>query len=384
MRMSTTCRVELFESLDASLTKRWEALEARAGVFVFQRHQWLRHWLRTIGNSIGADPLIVILSEEGIDHVLLPFTIKLHGGVRILEILGADMADYSMPICTSEGRALLQQKSSWKRIFSALPRHDVFHLVRLAESPVESGLFPFTRDAPFISDKADAATLPESWEQMLQRFSSKHKRDLRGKMRKLQALGRVEFEIFKPEEPSYSEAIDALIAQKRARCHATGAPDLYCSLEMREFYAGMPSRLGKGADLLFCGLTFEGRVIASSWGVVENKSYYILVLTFDPEYSKYSVGKLQVEAVLRHCIASGLAICDFTYGGEEFKKMWCDREQPLYDLLHARSVAGNFYVASIKAMNLLRNTSTVHETATFVRRQFYRIKNQGGTPRTVE
>ena len=45
-------------------------------------------------------------------------------------------------------------------------------------------------------------------------------------------------------------------------------------------------------------------------------------------------------------VAGGLKfeLFDFSLGGEQYKKEWCDKPMPLYEVLESRSVIGMFYV----------------------------------------
>ena len=62
---------------------------------------------------------------------------------------------------------------------------------------------------------------------------------------------------------------------------------------------------------------------------------------------------------MTNAIKNKLEIFDFTIGGEQYKKDWCDNKIDLYEYLKAKSFKGFVYVIIIKLKRKIRNNSFI-------------------------
>ncbi|MGE4351886.1 MAG: hypothetical protein AB7E52_06830, partial [Bdellovibrionales bacterium] len=76
------------------LASAWRDLQQRIGLAPFTDYDWAKVWWDTIGKSAGAE-LYVVACHEGDRLVgVIPFTVRITRGVRILRLLGHEAYYY--------------------------------------------------------------------------------------------------------------------------------------------------------------------------------------------------------------------------------------------------------------------------------------------------
>lgn len=334
-----------FSSFDNELQIKWQELESNvSSCYVFQRCIWLRHWQNSVGTANGVEPCIILIEDGSGSLAILPFGRQRVNGITLLVFLGGDQTDYHMPLYTDKGKAILSQRNVWNMVFKKLPRFDVFHVNKIPDHVIAAGIFPFEKGDVSVVSHAFAASMPLTWEAYLQNVPKRIKADTNRQIRRLEEKGSLQFRIIDMQDKDAQAVLEAFISQKRHRYQSTGSWDLLASSAVRTFYTTMPAVLGSEVYLQLSALFLGNEIIATHWGAFDEKRFYFLMPTFFSEYSQFSPGRLLLEKLLEWSIERKIAIFDFTVGGEEYKKIWCNREMVLYEIYLPVTVKGLLYM----------------------------------------
>ena len=353
-------RIRVFKKFDSELQSLWLDLESRTKPYIFQRYRWLYHWQETIGKeSPRTESRIVQLEDSDGAQVILPFGIQLRHGVRLLSFLGGNQNDYNCPVFTSKGEAMFQDPDFWEEIFSKLPDFDLLYINNIPEEIATNSMFTCYKENLLESNYSYSAELPSSWEEYQKKLTTKIKADSRRSRKRLAEKGELRFEILEPDNEKLSKVLEAFIEQKRNRYQTSGAYDLLAYEAVRGFYSDMPSELGQGAKIQLSALFLDNLVLATHWGVADQLNFYYLMPTFATEWKRYSPGRLLLEHLLKWSIEQGFKVFDFTVGGEEYKKEWCNQEMKLLEVLHARTLKGYLYLNALMARRALKRSPMI-------------------------
>ena len=352
--------IRVFKTFNEELKSLWLDLESRTAPYIFQRYHWLSHWQETIGNEYPrTEPTVVLLEDSDGPHALLPVSFQQRHGVWVLSFLGGDQSDYHCPMATQQGKEWLQRPDSWREIFENLPKFDVLHINKIPESVLDASLMPLQGVRCVLFNYAYAAEIPSSWEEFQKGLRSRIKSDSRRQRKRLAEKGVLYFEDLDPESEKSKMVMETFFKQKRSRFQDTGVLDKLSMTSYRRFYSDMPRDMGEGARVTFSVLWMNEKILATHWGAVDHKRFYYLMPTFAPEWKSYSPGRLLLEHLLQWSIEQKLKIFDFTVGGEEYKKEWCNRNIKLHEILLPRTLKGQLYMQVLMAKQRLKKSDVI-------------------------
>jgi len=333
------------------LKQYWLSLEKTAQLHVFQSYSWVSYWQETIGQQIlSVHPWIaLVLDDSGVPRLIFPLSIRKSLGAKVLEFIGGEQGDYHGPIidesflCDDD---LLEL--AWSKIKNELPAHDICYFKKLpaqwlvSENPIIK-LF----DVKPFQNSSFYTFLPDSFLEFRSRQRKKFKADSNRQRKRLAEIGVVEFKVFDGVSEICAKELNEMIEQKRHRCRVMNVPDLFASDVVQQFYKGLSDPFSlKNSRIHFSVLMLDDEVIASHWGAVHKDRFYYLIPTITiGSLRKYSPGRLLLEHLVEWSIDNNLKIFDFTIGGEEYKRDWCDNEMQLYEYFRVKTILGiPFYV----------------------------------------
>jgi CelD/BcsL family acetyltransferase involved in cellulose biosynthesis len=127
----------------------------------------------------------------------------------------------------------------------------------------------------------------------------------------------------------------------------------------RDFYLATAMALPQTAktthnlNIHVAALYLNDHIIATHWGInFRNIFYYLMPAYESGEPAKYSPGKILLLKLIEWCFQHEIKTFDFTFGGEAYKKDWCNSEMKLYQYFLPVSIKGKFILFLI---NLIRN-----------------------------
>lgn len=93
----------------------------------------------------------------------------------------------------------------------------------------------------------------------------------------------------------------------------------------------------------------DGKTIAASIGIIENKRFYYLVpVIFYEEFNSFSPGKILINYLINWTIKNDLKVFDFGIGEETYKKYWSNYSTRIFRHLDYRGAKGFLVFLIIK------------------------------------
>ena len=103
------------------------------------------------------------------------------------------------------------------------------------------------------------------------------------------------------------------------------------------------------------------QVVAAIWGLGFRKRCYSLLQGYEVgEWSRLSPGRLLMEDLVEWCIDRRADdVFDLTVGDEDYKRFWADHSLALYDVVAARSLRGQAFLAAREVRRRLKDSDAI-------------------------
>ncbi len=165
----------------------------------------------------------------------------------------------------------------------------------------------------------------ESFDDLLQTYSSKFRTNLKQGRKRLQKLGDLRFEL--PEDFTSSvETIDWVIDEKRRWLLRMDKSSPWLGKgEARAFFVAACMKRGELGRVGLFRLTLDGKPIAAFLTMIDRARIELLTTSFDPDYARYSPGMLIIEDVVRWCFERGLDF-DMRILRMDYKERWSNAQ----------------------------------------------------------
>lgn len=352
---------------------RWRAAQDDCTCYGFQAYDWLATWHRTLGKRQGWEVLLVELTDaDDRTLMLLPLGRRRQYGLRVAGFLGGEVTDYNAPLLRADAD-LSAFSMLWPVIMRLLGGVDVFRARRMPQH-VEGVANPVAALAGMQhAEQAHVATLTAGFEEFQKQRSAKVFADTRRQLRRLGELGKVQL-LIDASPPQRAQVVEAMARQKARRWHETGSRDLFAEPGYLAFYQDLAEQGLGGGAVVVSALYVDEHLVATHWGIRYGKRFYWLMPGYeDGEWGRYSVGRVLLDAVVRDCIAQGLALFDLTVGDEAYKQQWADHILPLYAGQQGHSLRGKLAVTLDLAYRRLRERARANET---LRKLVRRLRGQ--------
>jgi len=308
----------------------WLRIEASLpGIAVFQTHRYQSAWVR---NFALTRRLMVLCIYDGAELVgIAPFQVSLvelhHRDFRQLSFLGApwevDRPRFLFTRLEAEcaeaaAQALLARRSQWDFIW--------FH----EQTPGETALEAFCaalRRGGLLHGRTTSSRCPYlrfdgSWQQLLATKSQKFRKNLKAARRKLEASGKLEYEVWKGDVRRLQGLLREYEALEKRSWKAKAGIGASQSVEHLRFYMHLASEFGETGDFVFRCVRVGGRMIAATFGLTHRRRFYSLHIANDAEFSKQSAGTYLEALELEECYGAGLDEYDFLGGFLKNKVRW--------------------------------------------------------------
>lgn len=341
--------VKVFDSFEAA-EETWRLFESEAVSYAFQQYDWLSRWYRQIGVDEGGTPCLIAVWRDGQPLMFLPMGMYKTGPLKLLRFLGGEVTDYFAPILVEKNIPINDNWFSavWSEIKAQLPSYDAARLIKLPES-IEGRNNPFLQLSHIYYSESHAATLAPDWDTYyLKQIKKKIRADSRRQRKRLAEIGEVRFVIAEDNE-TYVQITEAMIEHKRRRYAETGVVDWFAREGYRNFYLDTDFPRWPAGPVHACALYVGDEIVATHWGMAADKRYYFLMPTYaGGDWKRYSVGRVLLEELMQWSFNEKFELFDFSLGGEQYKKEWCDAPMALHEVLEAHSLLGQVFVQGQK------------------------------------
>lgn len=336
-------KIKVYNKFSESLYKIWKNLENKGNYTVFQNYYWQKNWYDRIGRPNNYILNIILLEDSDKNYMILPFVIKSRFGVRVLSFLGGNQTDYNSAIYSKSFKKE-KNKDYWNIIFPNLQTFDLMKLTNLKNLDSYSFLLPNKNSDTINCEISNFTKLSDTWEKHQLKLRKKFIQDTTRQKNRLKKLGNLNFSIIDLNDKEYFKFLDVLINQKEKRYLSTGAYNNFKSTDVENFYKNMVNPLGNKSFIHFSVLKLNSEIIATHWGLFDDKTFFYLMPSFSDRWNKYSPGKIQLEYLIKWCIDKKFSFFDFTIGSETYKKEWCDQELKLYEFRFPKNYRGRLYL----------------------------------------
>ena len=363
-------RLEIYRDF-ASVEALWRAFEKTADLTPYQRFDFLNLWQQHIGVKDGVAPLIVVAFDaDGEPLCLLPLGRFMRGPFAVACYLAGKHANYNFGIWrrgvsfTHDFVAeLIAAIGAAEPDLAVIELHNQPYAWHGAENPLRA--FPH-QPSPSTGYRLK---LGDNGEAVLARqLTSSYRGRIRSKEKKLaKLLGYRYFVASAPEEIAHS--MDAFFAQKREYMAAMKIPNPFDKPEVEAFLRAVVHARVIEIHALEC----ESEVLALYAGVVDGKRVSTLISSYTTsENSRWSPGIITLSHIVANVADRGFEIMDLGVGEAEYKFVYCDEKEDLFDSFIPLSKAGHAIVPLLRAQanlkRFVKSTPALWRAAKTVRR----------------
>jgi CelD/BcsL family acetyltransferase involved in cellulose biosynthesis len=348
-------RVEAIDDIGAA-EPIWRAFEARSEFFTpYQRFDFLAAWQRQVGRRDDVRPFVVIATDaDRRPLLLLPLAIGHEFGVRTARFMGGKHANFNMALwdpafaaeaCSTDIDALFtgisglaaadvlamtQQPGRWRDLanpFAALERQASINVCPVLNMP---------------PDAAPAELIGNSF-----------RKRLRGKERKLQALPGYRYNV--PEsDAEIARLLDWFFHTKPRRMAEQKLPNVFADPGVEEFIRNAClAKLVDGRRAIdLHALECDEEVIALFAGVADGRRFSMMFNTYTlSERARHSPGLILIRNIIDHYAGRRYRELDLGIGSDDYKRMFCKDDEPLFDSFIPLTGRGRLAAAAMSAVS---------------------------------
>ena len=334
----------------------WRSLEHQQHFSTpYQRFDFLAAWQRRVGDREGFRPFIVVgYDGEGRPLLLLPLALSQAHGISIACFMGGKHATFNMALWDRDF-ATEATRADLDALISAIRERteaDVLAFIqqplRWRDLPNPMALLPrqaSVNDCPLMTIAAGAPPTA--------RISHSLRRRLKGKERKLKALPGYRYRIA-TTGAEIKRLLDAFFKIKPQRMAEQKLPNVFAEAGVEDFIrdACVAPLAGGGHVIDIHALECENEVIAIFAGVADGHRFSMMFNTYTISgNSRHSPGLILIRNIVDHYAECGYHALDLGVGSDEYKRLFCKDDEPLFDCFIPLSLRGSVAAAAMSGIN---------------------------------
>ena len=336
-------RLEIVSS-DARLAEigpAWTALWRRGDGLIFQSHDWVSAWWKTVPEREGRQLRIGLVWRGDELLAILPLAIQRRKGLRFLEWAANDCTDYADilldPRCPAMAVTRLWQQAA------AAGGFDLYFLNRLRPDAKFRAVLDRSDGPKLLANHRTevCSQVTGDWtagSQWFDSHSKKARQNYRRGRKAMEETGTVVFRLLPLDAPA--GPVLARLAELKRKWLASndrvaplfdeGAPALPALVDV----------LAKAGALRIFVLECNGTVVAISVNFVQHDTLMAFLTSYDPEFERGSPGMVLLMDYVQWSIDQGLREVDFLCGSEAFKQKFATRQLTLTSVMGPRTLKG--------------------------------------------
>jgi CelD/BcsL family acetyltransferase involved in cellulose biosynthesis len=334
----------------------WRACEnPQVSYTPYQRFDFLAAWQRQVGEREGLQPFIVVAYDgERRPLLLLPLTTKTIFGMRCASFMGGKHATFNMALVEKDFAANATG-ADLATLVSALSNQSRADVLALHQQPLRwrdllnpMALLPHqhsANDCPLLMMAPDAA--PASL------VSNSFRRRLKGKERKLQPLAGYRHHVAR-EDADINRLLDWFFRIKPLRMAEQKLPNVFAEPGIEAFIraACLTPLQGGGRAIDIHALECDEEVIAIFAGVADGHRFSMMFNTYTMSgNAKFSPGLILMRDIIDHYAGQNYRALDLGIGSDDYKRMFCKDDEPIFDSFVPLSVRGRIAASAMSALN---------------------------------
>jgi CelD/BcsL family acetyltransferase involved in cellulose biosynthesis len=331
-------RVETVSTFQAflDLEPAWNELVETTGIdHPFLEHTWIRTWWECFG--AGSDLHILVVKEDDEIIAIAPLIstrIRMFG-IQVRRLGFFHNAHVPRADFLIARRAEDVYRAIWDQLLATRGSWDLLQLCQVSEGSdtvkevkklASQGGHPtgvwLSGESPFVS-------LDSTFEEYYTSLPSKHRSNLRNRMKRLSVMGPVVLEtVTRPG--AVPEALEAGFRLEEAAWKQQAGTAISCDPNVQKFYEAFGSRAAEQNWLRLNFLGVGGTRIAFDYSLAYRDQIFLLKNGYDPGSSAYSPSNLLVSMVLESVFKEGLTKYDFLGEASAWKSCWAKESRPNY------------------------------------------------------
>lgn len=346
--MVAVCTVLASEAEVESVSVAWRDLHRRIGLAPFTDYDWAMAWWTTIGRPAGAKLVVVVCHDEGRLVGVLPFTVRITHGVRILRLLGHEVYYYRNFLIENPADCALM----WQTVLD-LPGYDFANLKNFHEGSPDDAFMATHATILHKSRVYYCLHHGEKREDLLADRSRAFLRKYRNVLKKLDKNEGIT--LGSSQDDSYDPAlIDFLVRRKKQWTIERNKRGVFNENHTMDFYHAI-TRLGARQGILIINwMCDEGKPFAVTLNFTEKNVVYGHTLAIDLAYAKYMPGIfLNMEALI-WASEHGYQETNYMEGEEEYKTRFAKHHRMIHEYACARTVRGHLFFSLYRLLRLYR------------------------------
>jgi CelD/BcsL family acetyltransferase involved in cellulose biosynthesis len=339
-------RLEIVETTErlVAIEDQWMQLWRDCDALIFQSHDWISAWWKTIDNPAETALRIGLVWHDDRLVAILPLAITRRKRLRFLEWAAVAYTDYGDIL-----RAPACSDATLDRLWSAIcdsGGFDVALITRLLPDAAAWRVFS-TNKAQRIKLRPNhryevSSRIAGDWKSgaaWLASHPKKTRHNYRRGVRILEESGTVRFRLLEPDEP-LGPVLDRLSALKRKWLEKNALQsDLFD--QGRSTLAALVDVLARAGILRLFVVELNETPVAISINFAQHGTMMAWVTTYDPDFSRASPGMGLISNYVQWSFDHGLGMIDLLCGGEAFKDKLATQVVTLHSLIGARTLKGS-------------------------------------------
>jgi CelD/BcsL family acetyltransferase involved in cellulose biosynthesis len=354
-RASRIASVDILHDLGEAETV-WRCLESpRQFSTPYQRFDFLSAWQRQVGARQNFSPFIIVAYDaDRRPLALLPLVLRHERGVRTACFMGGKHATFNMALWDKDFAAgvTAADLDALMGAIRSKSAADVLALtqqpLRWRESPNPMALLPnqaSANDCPLMLMMPGAPPAA--------RISRSFRSRLKGKERKLQALPGYRY-CAASTDAEIQRLLDAFFQIKPLRMAEQKLPNVFAEPGVEDFIrnACMKRLVDGGHAIDMHALECDDEVIAIYAGVADGYRFSMMFNTYTMSgNSRHSPGLVLMRNIVDHYAGRGYHTLDLGVGSDDYKKLFCKGDQPIFDCFIPLSVRGRVTAVAMSGLN---------------------------------
>jgi CelD/BcsL family acetyltransferase involved in cellulose biosynthesis len=334
----------------------WRGLEDQQQFSTpYQRFDFLSPWQRQVGEREGLLPFIVIAYDpERRPLLLLPLALRHEHGVRSACFMGGKHATFNMALWDRDF-ATGATAADLDTLITAIRTRSMADVLALTQQPLR------WRDLPnpmaLLPSQASANGCPlmtiVPGEPPATRISNSFRRRLKSKERKLQTLSGYRHCVATTDAET-RRLLDAFFSIKPLRMAEQKLPNVFADPGVEDFIRGacMTPLAGGGHAIDIHALECDDEVIAIFAGVADGHRFSMMFNTYTmSDNSRYSPGLILMRNIVDHYAERGYRALDLGIGSDDYKRLFCKSDEPIFDCFIPLSLRGKVAAAAMSGIN---------------------------------
>ncbi|MBR1281873.1 GNAT family N-acetyltransferase [Bradyrhizobium sp. AUGA SZCCT0177] len=321
----------------------------------FQRFDFVSAWQRNVGAREGLTPFIVIAYDaERRPLMLLPLAVRHVYGARCASFMGGKHSTFNMALWDMDFAATAT-RADIEGLIAAISQRSEADVLALHQQPLRwrdlpnpIALLPHqpsANDCPVLKMEPGAA--PTAL------VSKSFRQRLKGKERKLQALPGFRYHVA-TTDADITRLLDWFFRIKPLRMAEQKLPDVFAEPGIEDFIRSACAAHVEGGNRVIDihALECDEEVIAIFTGVADGHRFSMMFNTYTMSAnSKYSPGLILMRDIIDHFAAKDYRAFDLGIGSDDYKRLFCKDDEPIFDSFIALSQRGKLAAGVMSGLN---------------------------------